>query len=294
MKAFLKNVLAAAGAFFIAVVVISVLVSIVRKESSTIPFGDKVAVVEIEGIITDSSEISRTIEEYGERDDIKAVIVRIDSPGGAVGPSQEIYKEVRRLKERKKVVISMGAVAASGGYYIAVAGDKIVANPGTITGSIGVVIEFINVEDLFKKIGLKGYTVKSGKFKDTGSPFKPMSAEEEKLLQEVVTDVHGQFIDAVSEGRGIEREKVEGIADGRILSGAQALKLGLVDTLGNLADAINLGAELGGIKGKPSVIYPERPRGLWRFLSEDSITRTLGNFFMPGVRIMYILPDIAH
>lgn len=294
MKGAIKNIFAAVGAFFVAIIVISMALSLVGRDRARIAFGDKVAIVEIEGVITDSGRITRTIQEYGERDDIKAVVVRIDSPGGAVGPSQEIHGEIKKLRAKKKVVISMGAVAASGGYYIAMAGDRIVANPGTITGSIGVVIEFINVEELFKKLGLKGYVVKSGRFKDIGSPLKEMSPEEEKLLQEVVTDVHRQFMEAVSEGRGLAMEKVESIADGRILSGEQALRLGLVDSLGSLSDAINLSAELAGIKGAPTVIYPEKPRGLWKFLTEESIAKTLGGFLSPGVRIMYLSPELAH
>ena len=167
------------------------------------------------------------------------------------------------------------------------------AKPGTITGSIGVIIEFVNVEDLLKKIGLKGYTIKSGRFKDIGSPIKEMEPEEKELLQEVVNDVYGQFVEAVSSGRNIPRDKVEKIADGRILSGAQAKKAGLVDSLGTLQDAITIGASLAGIKGKPDVIYPERRRGIWRVLFEDSSLTRIAAEFMPGIRIMYLLPDLA-
>ncbi|MBI5598498.1 MAG: signal peptide peptidase SppA [Deltaproteobacteria bacterium] len=287
----LKNILAAAGAFFVAIIVIAIVLSVAGRGSGA-PFGDKVAVVEIDGIITDPTEINREIRDYAERDDVKAVVIRINSPGGAVAPSQEIYNEVKRLRETKKVVASMGAVAASGGYYIAVAADRIVANPGTITGSIGVIIEFINVEELLNKLGVKGYVIKSGRFKDMGSPFKKMEPEEAALLQEVLSDVHRQFIGAVSKGRGIDAAEVEKIADGRIFSGAQALKLGLVDSLGDIADAIDEGARLAGMTGKPYVIYPEKPSGLWRLLLPDGVARIIRGF-MPGMRVMYLLPDFT-
>ena len=293
MRGVLKTILASIGAFFLAIIFISLVIALLTKEAS-VQFGDKVAVVEVEGIITDPTSVNDELRYYGERADVKAVIIRINSPGGGVGPSQEIYSEIKRLRETKKVVASMGAVAASGGYYIAAAADKIVANPGTITGSIGVIIEFVNVEDLLKKIGLKGYTIKSGRFKDIGSPIKEMEPEEKELLQEVVNDVYGQFVEAVSSGRNIPREEVEKIADGRILSGAQAKKAGLVDSLGTLQDAITIGASLAGIKGKPVVIYPERRRGIWRVLFEDSSLTRIAAEFMPGMRIMYLLPDLAH
>ena len=293
MRGVLKTILASIGAFFLAIIFISLIIALLTKEAS-VQFGDKVAVVEVDGIITDPTSVNDELRYYGERADVKAIIIRINSPGGGVGPSQEIYSEIKRLRETKKVVASMGAVAASGGYYIAAAADKIVANPGTITGSIGVIIEFVNVEDLLKKIGLKGYTIKSGRFKDIGSPIKEMEPEEKELLQEVVNDVYGQFVEAVSSGRNIPREEVEKIADGRILSGAQAKKAGLVDSLGTLQDAITIGASLAGIKGKPVVIYPERRRGIWRVLFEDSSLTRIAAEFMPGMRIMYLLPDLAH
>ena len=292
MRGVLKTILASIGAFFLAIIFISLIIALLTKEAS-VQFGDKVAVVEVDGIITDPTSVNDELRYYGERADVKAIIIRINSPGGGVGPSQEIYSEIKRLRETKKVVASMGAVAASGGYYIAAAADKIVANPGTITGSIGVIIEFVNVEDLLKKIGLKGYTIKSGRFKDIGSPIKEMEPEEKELLQEVVNDVYGQFVEAVSSGRNIPREEVEKIADGRILSGAQAKKAGLVDSLGTLQDAITIGASLAGIKGKPVVIYPERRRGIWRVLFEDSSLTRIAAEFMPGMRIMYLLPDLA-
>lgn len=285
----LRNLLAAVGAFFIVLILMTVLMGIVF--AGRFGRGDKVAVVKLEGIITDITEITRQFQELEERDDVKAVVLRIDSPGGAVGPSQEVNVWVKRLKKKKKVVASMGTIAASGGLYSAVAADKIIANPGTITGSIGVIIEFINARELLSKIGLEGYVVKSGKYKDIGSPLRKMEKEERKLLQGVINDVNSQFIQAVAEGRGIKYEDVAKIADGRIFSGAQAKEIGIVDRLGDLTDAINLGAELAGIKGKPTVVYTERKTlSLWKaFLGESGI-KNLAELFS-GLRVMYLIPN---
>lgn len=285
----LKNLLAAVGAVFLALLVLSLFVAYLAGKG---PIGreDKVAVVNLEGLIADPADFTAELREYEERDDVKAVVVRINSPGGAVGPSQEIYSAIKRLKKKKKVVASMGAVAASGGFYAAMAADRVVANPGTITGSIGVIVEFMNAEGLLSKIGLQGYVVKSGKYKDTGSPLRKMTPEERALLQDVIDDVNGQFIGAVAEGRGLKEEAVRKIADGRIFSGAQAVKEGLVDSLGDLADAIDIGAVLAGIEGKPYVIYPEKKvLGLWNAIFGESVTNLAGAF--SGFRFMYMTPN---
>ncbi len=222
-------------------------------------FRDRVAVVEISGIIASSREIMKELERYGSDPYVKAIVLRIESPGGGVAAAQEIYNAVLKLKEKnKKVVTSMGAVAASGGYYIACASDRIVANPGTITGSIGVIAQFINFEELLSKLGLKGYVIKSGRYKDVGSPFRSMSEDERKLVQEVIDDIHSQFVTAVSESRKIELEKVIEIADGRFFSGRRAKEIGLIDELGDLNDAIKIASSLAGIKGEPYIIYPSR------------------------------------
>jgi len=221
-------------------------------------FGEKVGVVEVKGVIADAKETVLQLKRFRQNDDVKAIVLRIDSPGGGVGPSQEIYAEVKRTTRTKKVV--MGAIAASGGYYVAAAADHVVANPGTITGSIGVLMEFTNLEELFKKIGLSAVVLKSGKYKDTGSPLRKMTPEERDLLQKFIDNVHQQFVTAVAEGRKMSEESVRAIADGRILSGEQAQKLGLLDSLGNMEDAIAIAAELGGIKGEPSVVYAEEKK----------------------------------
>lgn len=222
--------------------------------------GDKIAVVKIKGVIKDSKAVIDQLLRFKKDRSVKAIVLRIDSPGGGVGPSQEIYKEVRKIGDEKKVVVSMGSVAASGGYYIACAADKIVANPGTIIGSIGVIVEFANIEELTKKVGFKRVIIKSGEYKDVMSPFRDITERERSMLQGVVDSVHNQFIEAIAEGRNLKKEEVVAIADGRIFSGEQAKALGLVDALGNLQDAISMTAEIVGIKDEPKVIYPPKER----------------------------------
>ncbi len=238
-------------------------------KSGRFAFGDKIAIVEVKGVITQSSGVIEELQQYLEDDGVKAIILRIDSPGGGVGPAQEIYREIIKIKSKKKVVTSMGSVAASGGYYIACASNLIVANPGTITGSIGVIMQFSNFEELLKKIGIKGVVLKSGEHKDIGSPFREMTPEEKRIMQEVLDNVHQQFIQAVAEGRKLDRSKVVQIADGRIMTGEQAKNLGLVDQMGNLQDTIDITAKMVGIVGKPIVLYPKKRISIWELLMRD-------------------------
>jgi len=245
-----------------------------RRETPTFALGAKVGVVEITGVISESKGIIRQIKYFVEDGGVKAIVLRVDSPGGGVGASQEIHQEVVKARAVKPVVASFGGVAASGGYYVACGADKIVANPGTITGSIGVVMQFANLEELFKKIGYKGYVIKSGPHKDIGSPFREMKPEEKELLQEVIDTVHRQFVRAVAEGRKVPVEQIMPIADGRIFTGEQAQAMGLVDELGNLQDTIDLAAQMGGIEGKPAVIYPpKRKPSLFDYLAEGIAQR---------------------
>jgi len=239
---------------------------------------DKVAIIEIKGVILDPQPAIEKLIRFRKNEQVKAIILRIDSPGGGVGPAQEIYAEVKKTQREKKVLASVGSVAASGGYYIACAADEIMANPGSITGSIGVIVESLNIEELLKKIGLRSNVVKSGKLKDIGSPMRPMTEEERKLLQGVLDSIHEQFIQAVADGRKLPVETVRPLADGRIFSGNQAKSLGLIDSLGNLEDAITLAAQMGGIKGEPEVIYPEKKRfSIFEILFQETIQRTLEN-----------------
>jgi protease IV len=256
-------------------------------------FGDKIAIVEIRGVIAQSSGIIEEIHQHLEDEGVKAIILRIDSPGGGVGPSQEIHREVLKAKTKKKVVTSMGSVAASGGYYIACASDLIVANPGTITGSIGVLMEFTNIEELFKKIGIKGMVLKSGEHKDIGSPFREMTPDEKKIIQEVIDNVHQQFIQAVADGRKMDRSKVTQIADGRILTGEQAKQAGLVDQIGNLQDAIDITAKLVGIEGKPNILYPKKKFSLWELLIRETVSAILETLNEKGFELNYRLSSPA-
>ena len=224
--------------------------------------GEGVGLVEVKGLIIDSQETVRQLHELRKNEHVKAIVMRIDSPGGVVGPSQEIHAEVKKLTAVKKVVVSMGSLAASGGYYIAAPAVMIIANPGTITGSIGVLMKFSNVEGLMGKIGMKAFTLKTGKYKDAGSPVRPMSDQDKAMLQGVIDSAHGQFVKAVAEGRKLPVEEVRQIADGRIFTGEQALALKLVDRLGTLQDAVEEAGKLAGIKGEPQVIRPARKKKL--------------------------------
>ena len=263
------------------------------RKTAGFGFGEKIAVVEIKGVITQSSGIIEEIHQYEDDEGVKAIILRIDSPGGGVGPSQEIHREILKVKSKKKVVTSMGSVAASGGYYVACASDLIIANPGTITGSIGVLMEFTNIEELFKKIGIKGVVLKSGEHKDIGSPFREMTPEEKKIIQEVIDNVHQQFIQAVAQGRRLERAKVAEIADGRILTGEQAKQLGLVDQIGNLQDAIDTVAKMVGIKGKPTVLYPKKRFSLLELLVRETASTILEILYEKGFELNYRLLSSA-
>jgi protease-4 len=234
---------------------------------------EKVGVVLVKGFIGDSKDIVDKLDEYNRDESIRAVVLRLETPGGAIVPSQEIYEKVLKVKKNKKVVASMGTVAASGGYYIACAADTIIANPGTITGSIGVIAQFSQVQELLRKIGLKSFVIKSGKYKDVGSPVREMTDEEKKIIQEVIDDIHNQFIEVVALNRDISKEKIMDIADARIYTGRQALDLGLVDGLGTMEYSIDLAAKMAGIDGEPEVIYPEeKKKGLLRYILGESLS----------------------
>jgi len=270
--------------------VVGLIVILLTVIKSFIPLGEKVAVVEIRGLITESRSVIDRIIKFKKDKTVKAIVLRIETPGGAVGPSQEIYREVRKTGQVKKVVVSMGAVAASGGYYVSSAAHKIFANPGTITGSIGVVAEFSNIEEILKKVGLKTVTIKSGDFKDIGSPLREMTSEEHQLIKGIIDGVHKQFIRAVAEGRNLPIEAVEKIADGRILTGEQAKELGLIDQLGNLQDAITLASQLAGIKGEPHIIYPEKKRpSVWDFLLGALLQKGTNIPFSHSYNLWYII-----
>jgi protease-4 len=227
-----------------------------------------VAIVRVEGPILDSYQTVEELQTFADDPLVKAIVIRIDSPGGGVVPSQEIYNAVKRVRKEhnKTVVASMGTVAASGGYYIAVATDRILANPGTLTGSIGVIMQMANFQELLEKIGVKSVVIKTGKFKDLGSPFRPMMEEERQLLEGVMNDTLSQFIEAVADGRSMDAAEVEQLADGRVFTGRQAKSVLLIDEIGDLHDAIKLAGELGGIEGTPRVLETTKPFSFQEFL----------------------------
>jgi len=220
---------------------------------------DGVGVVEIRGVITQAEETVAALTDFRNNDHVKAVVVRIDSPGGAVGASQEIYGEIRRTAEAKPVVASLASIAASGGFYAALGAGRIIANPGTLTGSIGVIMKFPNLKQAFDKVGYRTEVVKSGRLKDIGSMERDLTPEERALVQQIIDDVHRQFMETVAERRGLPLDVVRGLADGRVFTGAEAEAKGLVDGLGNFTDAARLAARLGGLAGDtdPHLIYPE-------------------------------------
>ena len=236
-----------------------------------------VAIVRVEGPILDSYQTVEELQAFADDPLVKAIVIRIDSPGGGVAPSQEIYNAVNRVRREhnKTVVASMGTVAASGGYYIAVATDRILANPGTLTGSIGVIMQMANFQELLEKIGVKSVVVKTGKFKDLGSPFRPMVEEERQLLESVMNDTLSQFIEAVADGRSMDAAEVELLADGRVFTGRQAKSVLLIDEIGDLHDAIKLAGELGGIEGSPRVLETTKPFSFQEFLE---------SMFLGGIR----------
>jgi protease IV len=249
-----------------------------------------IGLVEVKGMILDSRETVRQLRHFLKKDDIKAVVLRVDSPGGVVAPSQEIYEEVKKFAAKKKIVVSMGSLAASGGYYISAPATLIYANPGTITASIGVIIKLSNIEALMDKVGIKSTVIKTGKFKDSGSPMRELTAEDRAMFQSVIDSTHNQFIKAVASGRKLPEDEVRRIADGRVLSGEQAMALKLVDRLGTFQDAIEEAGRLAGIKGDPEVILPPKKKVNYLDMLSVGMEGTLDgalNKVGRGMQLMY-------
>ncbi len=256
-----------------------------------VPGEDRIGLIRVEGVILDAKDTVADLKRFGDSSSIKAIVLRIDSPGGGVVPSQEIHDAVQRVrtKQNKTVVASMGTVAASGGYYIAAAADRIIANPGTLTGSIGVIMELVNLEGLLKKVGVEGVVVKSGHYKDIGSPFRKMGADDRRILQSVMDDVHNQFIEAVAEGRSLDIAAVRTLADGRIFTGRQAVDVKLVDELGDLDDAVRIAADMVGIEGEPTLVEPKK-----RFSIKEIIESRVQSLFprfdlQTGIQLKYLM-----
>ena len=276
---------------------IAFFISLLFSPSDENGLGSKegIGIVDIKGVIVSPEETLKLLSRYRESDIVKAVVLRIDSPGGAVGASQEIFTEALRTAQGKPVVASMGSVAASGGYYAALGAQKIVASPGTLTGSMGVIIKFANLEELFSKIGYRSEVVKSGAMKDIGSPDRPLTDDEKELLQGLINNVHEQFVQAIAAARHLSEDDVRKLADGRILSGEQAHALGLIDQLGNFTDAVLLAAELAGLpSGEPHLIYPKEDdfslvhllfgKGSENFVNRAFMSMPALSYEWPGMR----------
>jgi protease-4 len=284
---FFLLIMGAIGAF--ALIVLTLIVAVGIRGFQGTPLraggGDLVGIVEVTGIIYDSDEIVRQIKGFREDDAIRAILLRINSPGGTVGPAQEIFREIQKTIDHKKVVVSMGTVAASGGYYIAAAADGIMANPGTITGSIGVIMSYTNYQQLFEKIGLAPVVIKSGEFKDIGSPMREMTEAEEDILQDFVDKTRRQFVEAVAAGRDLPLETVAALADGRMYTGEEAMEHDLVDKLGNLEDAIEWAGRMAGIEGDISVVYARKEKfSLLDILlgtAQESLLQNLSQYLQP-------------
>jgi protease IV len=252
------------GAFFFVVLCLLAAVFYVAGEGSSglSLSSDQIAVIDLEGTISDSREFVDTLKDYGNRSTVKSVVLRINSPGGGVAASQEIFEAVKkfRAETKKKVIVSMGSVAASGGYYVACGADKIFANPGTITGSIGVIAEWYNYGDLLQWAKMQSVVIKSGTFKDSGSATRPLTDEERVYFQSLISNMYGQFVSAVASGRKMPDEAVRKLADGRVYTGQEAKEDGLVDELGTMQDAIDYAAKTAGIRGEPKILSPAKKR----------------------------------
>jgi len=261
------------------------LTALLTGEAGVADSGVKIAVVRIEGMIS-SDVAQRTVEQltkYREDSSIGAIVLRIDSPGGGVASSQDIYEEVKRLRTNGKLVVaSLGSLAASGGYYVACAVERIFANPGTITGSIGVIVQLANAEALLRKIGIESTVITSGPFKAIGNPTQPLRPEEREVFQALVDDVYQQFVEAVATGRNLPYAEVRQHADGRIFTGRQAKESHLVDELGTLQDAVSYAASTIGVVGKPKLVQEERERFWWlKFVLENTFGFTPFQPFPP-------------
>ena len=243
------------------------------EEETISPGGEKIAMIELIEPIMSSESTVQQFKKYRENRSVKAIVFRVESPGGGVAASQEIYEEVKKTRDSgKPVVVSMGSVAASGGYYVSCGASRIVANPGTLTGSIGVIFQFLQVTDLMKKIGVDQATFKSGKLKDAGSPFRKTNTDDEKYFDGLIADVYDQFVNVVSTERKLDVKYVKRFADGRVFTGRQAKEYGFIDTLGTFEDAVAIAAKLGGIEGKPRIVKEYRRKTFLERMLGEAVT----------------------
>ncbi len=281
------------GVAAVIVAAFAAVVYVLGEYTSPALFGDKIGVVVVRGVIADPAPTLKALNKFRNDKDVRAILLRVDSPGGGVGASQEIFREIQRVKKSKPVVCSMGGVAASGGLYISVPCTKVLANPGTITGSIGVIVTIPEMQKLFAKIGISMQVIKSGEVKATGQIDRPLSEPERAMLEKLSKDLYEQFVEDVSLSRNIPVGKVRTFADGGVFSGKTAMELGLVDELGNFMDAVNTAAKLAGIKGEPKLVNPEEDLEnlLGRFLREESRSLVQGIFdgaqMVGGLQYLY-------
>ena len=255
--------------------------SVIKQETTSGYYstgsGDKIGLVEINDVIINSEDVVQQIKKFREDKSIKAIILRINSPGGGVAASQEIYEEVKYTRDHGKlVVVSMGSIAASGGYYIACGSNLIVANPGTLTGSIGVIAQFISIKDLAEKLGIEETTVKSGELKDSGDPFKKMTDKDKEYFQDVVNNSFGQFLEVVSRERKINIDTLRQYATGRVFTGLQAKDIGLIDSIGTFEDAIRITSKMAGIEGEPRIVKERRRYSVFERLIGTSVDELTG------------------
>src|SRR5277367_112591 len=259
-------ILIGGGAFFLFVLAVFSLVYLSLHagscESSFSGFGDRIGVVDLEGVILSPEPVVGQLKKFGDDSSIKAIILHVNSPGGGVAASEEIYREVKRVRQdkKKRVVVSIETVGASGAYYVASASDKIYADNGSIVGSIGVIAEWVNYGDLLKWAKLKSVVFKTGEFKDTGNPARDLTPAEQAYMQSLIDNMFGQFVKAVADGRGIKYDDVKAIANGKVWTGAQALDMTLIDNVGDFQTAVKDTAKAVGISGEPTLVWPEKER----------------------------------
>ena len=246
----------------VGVTLLAILLTFGASDGAEFGFSDRIQVVDIEGELFESRSILDQLKRYEDSSSVRAILLNIDSPGGGVGVSQELYSEIKRLRSSKDktIVAYVSSTGASGAYYVACAADKIIANPGTIIGSIGVIAEWVNYADLLEWAKLKDVVFKTDEFKDTGSPTRALTEKERAYFQGLIDDMYVQFVEAVASGRKLELDQVRSLADGRVFTGRDARERKLIDEIGNFQDAVDLTAKLAGISGKPRLIRRSRQR----------------------------------
>jgi len=260
-------VLIGGGAFFLFVLAVFSLVYLTLhagggESAGLTSFGDRIGVVDLDGVILSPQPVVSELKKFGDDSSIKAIILHVNSPGGGVAASEEIYREVKRIRseKKKKIVVSIESVGASGAYYVAAASDKIFADQGSIVGSIGVIAQWVNYGDLLKWAKLKDVVIKTGEFKDTGNPARDLTPSEQAYMQSLIDNMFGQFIQAVADGRGLKYDDVKSFANGKVWTGEQAKSMKLIDSVGDFESAVSDTAKSVGIKGEPTLVRPEKDR----------------------------------